>query len=86
MKIKLKDIIILAVESMADKWSLKNMPEIICEAPKHRVLGDLSTNIAMQVCKSVSGLDSMKTAEDIAQSLKYHLAQSDINSFISKIL
>jgi len=85
MKTRLIDILILTVESLSDKWSLKNMPEIICEAPKHRALGDLSTNIAMQVCKLVNGLSPMKAAEDIVESLKSCLSKSDINSFISKI-
>jgi arginyl-tRNA synthetase len=85
MKIKLIGIINSVIVSMGDKWPLEKNPEILCEVPRHRAFGDLSTNIAMQVCKLVKGLDPMEAAGCIAESLRRKLRESDIADFISNI-
>jgi arginyl-tRNA synthetase len=85
MKVRLTGIIHSAVVSLSNKWSLKAMPDILCQAPKHRNLGDLSTNVAMQVCKLVRGLSPMKAAEDIVEYLKVHLSMSPVAGLISRI-
>ena len=85
MKTYLIEFINLAVESMADKWSLSDKPDIVCEVPKHRALGDLSTNIAMQVCKLGKGVGPLKAAEDIVPQLQSQLSQSSIGGLIARI-
>jgi arginyl-tRNA synthetase len=85
MKTKLIGIIKSVIVPMADKWPLETIPEIVCETPKHRAFGDLSTSIAMQICKLVKGLDPMKVAGCIAESLRCKLKESDIADSVSNI-
>jgi arginyl-tRNA synthetase len=85
MKTKLIGIIESVIVSMADKWPLETIPEIVCETPKHRAFGDLSTSIAMQICKLVKGLEPMKVAGCIAELLRCRLRESDIADSVSNI-
>jgi arginyl-tRNA synthetase len=85
MKNKLRDIINNAVKRAACKWPLDGTPAVICETPRHRTLGDISTNIAMQISKLVKGLDPMIIAEEIVVLVRENLSMHDMDNTISKI-
>ncbi|MFA5369697.1 MAG: arginine--tRNA ligase [Candidatus Omnitrophota bacterium] len=85
MRLRLSRYIESVIRPMVGDCGLNTPPKVVCETPKHRSLGDLSTNIAMQICKSVKGLDLLSTAEGIADSLRQGLKDSGIDDLISKI-
>ena len=85
IKLQLIDIIKAAVESAAGKLAIKHIPEIMLEVPKNRKLADLSTNIAMQVCKAKKGLKPFKVAEDFLRLIKEGIKKARFKDMIEKV-
>ncbi len=70
IKFQLIGIIKTAVYNVAGKLAIKHVPEIMLEVPRNRKLADLSTNIAMQICKAKKGLKPLEVAEEVLKLIK----------------
>ena len=53
MKNEVAEIIRKALESRMSGWGLKDMPDIEVEVPKNESMGDISTNVAMRLSKTL---------------------------------
>ncbi|MFH1867721.1 MAG: arginine--tRNA ligase [Candidatus Omnitrophota bacterium] len=62
---RLKEIIRSAAEEVAGELGVSDMPDILLEAPKDKKLADLSSNVAMQLCKGKKGLRPLEIADRI---------------------
>jgi len=82
---ELKDIIRYALQAIAKERQIEPSADVILEIPKDRRLADLSTNIAMQICKSKSGIKPLEIAENIADIIKEEVAKKRLNTAIDKI-
>lgn len=82
---KLKDVIRYALESTAKDWQVDIPSAISLEIPKDRRLADLSTNIAMQICKAKAGIELLEVAEHIADTIKKELARKKLDGSIEKV-
>lgn len=74
-----------ACDAASKKYQLQALPEAAFEVPKDRKLADLSTNVAMQICKGKAGLKPLDVAGFIADTIKAGLDNHGIGSFISDI-
>ncbi len=82
---KLAGIIKKSAGTAAEKLNIKSIPDVLIEVPKNRKLADLSTNIAMQLCKARKGLKPFPVAEDILASLKEGLDASELKGLIESV-
>ncbi len=64
MKNEVAEIIRKALESRMSGWGLKEMPDIEIEVPKNESMGDMSTNVAMRLSKTLKKAP-VKIAEEI---------------------
>jgi arginyl-tRNA synthetase len=85
IKLKLIGIIKTAIESAAGKLAIKHIPEIMLEAPRNRKLADLSTNIAMQICKAKKGLKPFEVAEDFLKFIKEGIEKAGFKEMIETV-
>jgi len=74
-----------AIDSAFADYPLGCRPEIMCEPPKHRNQGNLSTNAAMQIAKLNKGLNPIIMAERLRKEIMSCLEKSPIADSISKI-
>ena len=80
---RLESIIKDAANMVAKAESLDSVSNIIIEAPKDKKLADLSTNIAMQLCKSQKALKPFDIAESITKYIKESLSSEKLNEYFS---
>jgi len=85
IKLQLIGIIKAAVESTAGKLAIKHIPEIMLEIPKNRKLADLSTNIAMQVCKAKKVLKPFEVAEGFLKLIKEGIEKASLKDIIETV-
>jgi arginyl-tRNA synthetase len=72
----LKDIVKKASVSTAAKLGIKSIPEAFLDIPKDKRHGELSANIAMQICKQNKGLNPLKVADQIADKIRQEVNSS----------
>jgi len=82
---KLRDIIKKAVKPVVESREITSDPDVILEIPKDRKLADLSTNVAMQICKSKKGIKPFEIAQEIVDNIKEELKGLEPDSFIEKV-
>lgn len=82
---RLRDIIISASEAAAESLGIEVIPDIVLEIPKDKKLADLSSNVAMQMCKGRKGLKPLEIASHICATAEKHLKKEKLDIFIKKI-
>jgi len=82
IKLQLIAIIKTAVYDAAGKLAIKHVPEIMLEVPRNRKLADLSTNIAMQICKAKKGLKPFEVAEGFLKLIKESIDKTGLKENI----
>ena len=82
---RLESIIKDAANKVAKAESLDSVSNIIIEVPKDKKLADLSTNIAMQLCKSKDTLKPFDIAESITKHIKESLSNEKLNEYFSLV-
>jgi len=82
---KLTDLIKDAVDSVAETTGIESLPEVILDIPKDKKLADLSTNVAMQICKAKKGMMPQDMAEQITDIAKSGLRKKGLDKIIDKI-
>ena len=85
IKLQLIGIIKTAVKSVATRLDISELPEVTLEVPKKRDIADLSTNIAMQICKAKKGLKPFEIAEDISESIREGIEENSFNDMIKAV-
>ncbi len=85
IKSQLIGIIRIAVKSVATGLDINELPEIMLEVPKKRELADLSTNMAMQICKTKKGLKPLEIAENLSQLIKEGIEKTELKDTISAV-
>ncbi|MFC1808468.1 arginine--tRNA ligase, partial [Candidatus Omnitrophota bacterium] len=81
----LTDILKRSLELSAKELEVENLPEVIIEVPKDRRLADLSTNVAMQVCKLNKGMKPLEVAGIILDKIKSEIKADKIESYFEKL-
>lgn len=85
IKLLLTGVIKSAADTLAGEYSLEGTPDIILEVPKNRKLADLSTNIAMQLCKARKGLKPLPAAETLAKLIREGIEKSGFRGSIESV-
>lgn len=82
---KLIKFLELTVKAAKKKFNLKSIPPLSLEPPPKKEFGDLSTNIAMQLCKlnRISKLDAV--ASYICEGLKMRISKTGLTDYIEEI-
>ena len=85
IKFQLIGVIKTAVEFVAGKIAIKHIPEIMLEVPKKRKLADLSTNVAMQVCKSNKGLKPLEVAGELLKPIQEGIERASLKEMVESV-
>lgn len=75
----------LTVEEAAKKFNFKNIPQVTLEPPPKKEFGDLSTNIAMQLCKVNRDIKPDVIASYICEGLNACIIRSNLKDYIQEI-
>lgn len=75
----------LSVKAAKKKFNLKAIPPVSLEVPPRKELGDLSTNIAMQLCKLNRGCRPDTVASYVSDELKKRLPKTGLADYIETI-
>lgn len=81
----LKDIIREILQAHAQEWGLEDLPEVALEPPKDKRLADLSTNIAMQICKMKRQTKPLEVAGYITEKAKAEIEKRGLSALIQKV-
>ena len=82
---RLKEIIEYASEEASKKLGMETTPEVILELPKDKKLADLSTNIAMQLCKAKKGIKPLDIAETVTVAIRERLKSEKLDNLFKGI-
>lgn len=81
----LRDIISYASQAQAQNWGIEASSEVVLEPPRNRKLADLSTNIAMQMCKAKKGVRPLEVAGYITDTVRTEIKKRGLAAFIQKV-
>lgn len=79
------DIIRDASQAAARNWGIEASPEVVLEPPKDREIADLSTNIAMQMCRAKEGIRPLEVASHITDTIKAGIEKKGLGIFIQRV-
>jgi len=85
INVALKEIIADAAKKAVADRGIASVPDIILEPPKDKRLADLSTNIAMQICKQEKGLKPFALAGSIADIAGSEIEKQKLSVYIQKV-
>jgi len=85
IRTELKDIVQGVANQTAKEYDIAPVPEVIIEAPKDKGIADLSTNIAMQICKAKKGTRPLDIATRIVEALNTTTIKHKISVSIERI-
>lgn len=81
----LRDIVRYALQTQAKSWGRTGLPEVILEPPRGRNIADLSTNIAMQLCKAKKEIRPLEVASALSDIIKAEIEKKGLSAFIRKV-
>ncbi|MFH0839348.1 MAG: arginine--tRNA ligase [Candidatus Omnitrophota bacterium] len=84
LKSKIISVLADTVNTLFFKPENQNLPQIYLEIPKNKQFGDLSTNIAMQIAKSL-GKDTKEIAGLIVDALERKVESKELKAYIKAI-
>ncbi|MFH0732739.1 MAG: arginine--tRNA ligase [Candidatus Omnitrophota bacterium] len=74
-----------AVDNAAKEFNFKEIPAAELEIPQIAKFGDLSTNIAMQLCKANRGAKPIAIASFIHEDLNKRISKSPLSDYVKEI-